>query len=426
VNNHTCLLNYRRARGRNIKRKKTRKLVFFDFVTNFGGAQRSTTLLCKQLQKTNNVEVIDAYGICEQYLSAMEKQNIPVHVLIPDAKHMYIGHKGNALLRTASLLRQLPEFFKLRKTLMGKISELKPDVIWVNSGKALAFLAYHPFFRKLPVALYARGWYQKRQYPFINRFLIKNFTDGILALSNPTKQALTEWPIPADKIHMVLNTIDFENIFAQRDEGLSDMPPAADRSFKILSPAGLLRTKGQHTAIRAAASLKQQGLNFVMWLAGDVGIGDKSGYRDYLKGLITENGLDDTVFLLGWRSDVPSLINLSDAVILPTHTEGLPRVVFESMILKRPVITTPAGGIPDLIEDGQTGLLFAVDDDKQLAANIEKLMKDRELYRQLVQKAHKHIYENFNTERHVEMVQQAFENIITSKERKKKHDETIE
>jgi len=339
---------------------------------------------------------------------------------------MYIGHKGNALLRTASLLRQLPEFFKLRKTLMGKISELKPDVIWVNSGKALAFLAYHPFFRKLPVALYARGWYQKRQYPFINRFLIKNFTDGILALSNPTKQALTEWPIPADKIHMVLNTIDFENIFAQRDEGLSDMPPAADRSFKILSPAGLLRTKGQHTAIRAAASLKQQGLNFVMWLAGDVGIGDKSGYRDYLKGLITENGLDDTVFLLGWRSDVPSLINLSDAVILPTHTEGLPRVVFESMILKRPVITTPAGGIPDLIEDGQTGLLFAVDDDKQLAANIEKLMKDRELYRQLVQKAHKHIYENFNTERHVEMVQQAFENIITSKERKKKHDETIE
>ncbi len=406
--------------GKSIKRKKIRKLVFFDFVTNFGGAQRSTVLLCGQLQKTNEVEVIDTYGTCKEYVSAMENNGIHVHVLIPNPRDLYIGYENNSFRRVVSLLRQLPEFFRLRKALIEKISELKPDLIWANSGKAIPFLASSPLLRKFPLALYARGWYQKKQYPFINRFFIKHFTDGILSLSNPTKQALAKWPISTDKIHVVYNTTDFESIITQLEKGMVNTPPAADRPTKILLPAGLLPTKGQHTAIKAAAILKQKGLDFVMWLAGGVGVGDKSGYLNYLKELILKNDLGDTVFPLGWRSDIPALIKLSDLVILPTHTEGIPRVVIEAMILKCPVITTSVGGIPDLIEDGQTGLLFPVEDEKALAGNIEKLLEDRELYNTLADKAYKHIYENFNTEHHIEMVQRAFDIVIASKYGRKK------
>ena len=84
------------------------------------------------------------------------------------------------------------------------------------------------------------------------------------------------------------------------------------------------------------------------------------------------------------------------------------------------MITTPVGGNPDLIEDGKTGLLFPVEDEKALAGNIEKLLRNRELYNMLADKAYKHIYENFNTDHHIGMVQQALENIIASKQRTKK------
>ena len=89
--------------------------------------------------------------------------------------------------------------------------------------------------------------------------------------------------------------------------------------------------------------------------------------------------------------------------------------IMESMILKCPVIATPVGGIPDLIKDGQTGLLFPVEDEKALASNIEKLLEDRELYNTVADKAYEHIYENFNTEHHMKMVQEAFDIVIAGK-----------
>jgi glycosyltransferase involved in cell wall biosynthesis len=396
-----------------------KKIAFFDFVTNFGGAQRCTALLCGQLQKTNKVEVIDAYGVCKEYLEAMAGQGVAVHILIPNARHFCIGQAGKPLLRATRFLEQLPGFFRLRKILLSKMHEIEPDLIWTNSPKALIFLASSSFLRQFPIVFYAHGWCKKSQLTLLKRYLIKYSTDGIFCVSNPTKQALLKWPISEAKIYVVQNTIDFEAILSQRDKGLNNTLPTANQSFKILLPAGLLRTKGQDTAIRAAKILKQNGVNFVMWLAGGVNMGGKSGYIDYLKDLITENGLEESVFLLGWRSDVPSLIDSSDVVILPTHTEGLGLVIVESMILKRPVIATPVGGITDLIEDGQTGLLFPVDDEKALAGNIEKLIKDRDLYHKLVQKAHKHIYEDRSTERHIALVQQALENVIRHKRKAK-------
>lgn len=393
---------------------KNRKLAYFDFVTHYGGSQRCTVLLCRELRQFNELQVIDAYGVCRDYIEALGKYNIPTHMLLPDARMVYIGHKGKIFKRTWSLTRQICTLLELRRGLIGQILQINPELIWTNSTKALVFLATSLRLRKYPIVTYAHGWYRESQVPAFRRWLIRK-ADGVLAVSNPTAKSLESWGVQKEKIHVVYNSIDFDEVLEDSRKELLTSPPQIDKSFKILLPGQLLRTKGQHTAIEAAGLLKKKGLDFVMWLAGDVKMGVGDEYRQHLQKTIGDYGLEDNVFLLGFREDVRALMRLSDVVILPTHSEGLPCVVEESMILRRPVISTPVGGVTDLIIDGETGLIVPVDDTKALAQSIEKLMLDKELRNRIAQKASEHMYKNFSLDKQIETLSTVFENIIKNR-----------
>ena len=110
-------------------------------------------------------------------------------------------------------------------------------------------------------------------------------------------------------------------------------------------------------------------------------------------------GLQDHVFLLGHRRDVRALMTRAHVVILPTHTEGFPRTVWEAMILKCPVIATPAGGVVDLIEHEQTGLLINFNDPIALARALERLMTDPVLRDTLVARAYERVYREYSQDR---------------------------
>lgn len=398
---------------------KNRRLVYFDFVTHYGGAQQSTVLLCEQLSKANEVHVIDAYGFCQEYTSAMAQRDVRVYTLMANTRDVVIGSKDRPLMRILRLTKQLPVLLKLRRRLVKRILQLNPDLIWTNSCKSLFFLATIMRLRKYPIALYTRGWYQKSQLPWYARWLIKYRTDLLLAVSNPTKKTLMTWGVNEDKIHVVFTTIDFDKVLEDAFKEPATPAPGDGKRYKILVPASLIRTKGQHTAIMAAALLKQKKLDFVMWLAGDVGEGGKFEYVDYLKELISDNGLEETVFLLGWRSDITTLMRMADVVVLPTHTEGFPRAVQEAMILERPVISTAVGGIPDLVIHDETGLLVPVDDEHSLAQSIEKLMLDGDLSTVLAANGRRCMYENFSMDRHMALVREAFELGIVRKRKEK-------
>jgi glycosyltransferase involved in cell wall biosynthesis len=394
---------------------KKKKLVYFNFVIHFGGARRSTITLCEQLRKYDEVVVLDCYGFCREYINALTEKNIPVHILLPGAKHLFIGHVNKPWKRFWFIFRQLPTLLKLRRKLIKKILEINPDVIWTSEAKALFFLTTSVQLLKYPVAMFARGWYRRCQVSAWKRWLIKHRADCVLAVSNATAKAMADWGIPRRKIRVVLNAIDYESVVEDsRKKALGELP-GYDRDFGILVPGQLMRTKGQHTAIQAAALLEQQGYDFTMWIAGDVSIADKSKYAEYLKKLISENSLENSVFLLEWRPDLPALMRLADIVVFPTHTEGLPRVVLEAMILKRPVISTPVGGVVELIVDGETGLLGPVDDARALAENIEKLIRDKDLIDRITQNAYKQVTERFSVERYVESVKHAFDDVLEKK-----------
>jgi glycosyltransferase involved in cell wall biosynthesis len=95
-----------------------------------------------------------------------------------------------------------------------------------------------------------------------------------------------------------------------------------------------------------------------------------------LEELVAEHGLHGSVEFLGQRQDIPDLIARSACVVVPSRMETFGMVVLEAMALSRPVVASRTGGLPEIVEDGVTGLLAAPDDPQALAQAIVRMLKD--------------------------------------------------
>ena len=89
-----------------------------------------------------------------------------------------------------------------------------------------------------------------------------------------------------------------------------------------------------------------------------------------------ELNLSKSVHFVGFRDDVGDLLSASDVVVLPSYSEGLPRVLLEAGLMGKPVVATRVDGIPELVQDGETGLLVEAGDRNGLAeATIRMFME---------------------------------------------------
>src|SRR5204863_7471061 len=104
----------------------------------------------------------------------------------------------------------------------------------------------------------------------------------------------------------------------------------------------------------------------------------------------------DRVRFLGFRRDVPRLLAASDFFVLPSRTEGLPLCLLEAMAQGLPAIATPVGGVPEVIEEGITGLLTPVEDPAALAEAIRRLAAEPALRARMGAAAQRRAAEEFS------------------------------
>lgn len=382
------------------------RLVFFDFIINYGGAPQGTVYLARRLAENNEVHIIDAYGACEEYCDAITKSHIPLHILSKKTKNIYIGSKG--LKRFARAIKQLPDYIRLQRKLVKKVLEIDPDVIWVNNEKSLIPLALSLKLRKCTLAIYIRFWATPDQ---INRRfgkILKHRVNIIIAHSKAAIEQLRQRGISENKLFYTPNTIDFSKVEMRANENVSGLGLAL--SPKILLPAARpVPEKGHMAAIKAIAIIKNKGFNPVLWLPGKVATGVKNDYLQKLKDTAKQLGIEDNIKFIGWQKNIPALIKMSDIVILPTHTEGFPRVILEAMLLKKPVCSTAAGGIPEAIKHKETGMICEIDDETGLAQNIITVLENTKLRNMIVENAYKLVKEEYCPRKNTISVGEAFE-----------------
>ena len=379
------------------------KFVLFDFFIHFGGAPQLAADTTKRLAVDHEVEVVNVYGVCHEYLEELKDAGIRTHVLVPEVKNVVIGYQNNKIRRLGEMIRRIPLFLRLRKRMTQKILKINPDVIWTTSEHALLFLMLSPCLNRYPAVRYDCGYREAAAIGRWQRFVNKKRATIIMTSSTETAKQLQLAGIKAERIRVVFETIDFADILEKSKAALEGPLPGLEGRPRIFVPATLLRTKGQHTAIKAIGHLKSQGMNPTLWLAGDV-VGNDYSYLEYLKDLAGELGISENVHFLGWRHDIPAVMVQSDIVVLPTHTEGFGRVALEAKLLGKPAVTTPAGGMKDSIQDGHDGLFFPVDDDEVLARQLARLVSDSQFAAKLIENGYKTVTEKFNPENHTERV----------------------
>jgi glycosyltransferase involved in cell wall biosynthesis len=201
----------------------------------------------------------------------------------------------------------------------------------------------------------------------------------LVAVSEDTKRAYEKQGYPRGRIEVVYNGVaPSANGSAPRND-----PPV------IGEIARLCDVKGQRELIRALAEIPaarlvlagrdlEQGGAFQTELEREA---DRAGVRDRVE--------------IGFHDDVAALLARLDVVALPSWTEGLPMVLLEAMAAGRPVVATPVGGTPELVVDGETGLLVPPRDPEALAAALRRVLDDRELAERLGEAGLRRVSERF-------------------------------
>lgn len=379
------------------------RLVYFDFTNNFGGAPQSMTYLAQCLAREHDVQVIDVYGRCQAYHDTLRASGLACRVLLPEARWLYIGQAG--LRRLWAFARQLPDFLRLGMRAGAAIRALDPDVIWVMNEKSLTVLGLNPRLRRYPIVLFVRGWGTPNQVSPWLRWLMRHRVAAVVAVSTATLAQLQRAGIPADKLHLGSSAVDVEKLLRLAEGPLDVELPGRELTPKILVIAARPeRAKGHVTAVRALARLKHAGYNPVLWIPGRPGVAADGSFITELRRLVAELGVEANVFFLGWIANMAALIRACDIAILPSRTEGLPRSVLEAMVVRKPVVATPVGGVGDCITEGRTGLLIPVDDDAALADRLQRLIQNPTETEAMVSRAYQHVCDHFDPEQYTRRI----------------------
>lgn len=147
---------------------------------------------------------------------------------------------------------------------------------------------------------------------------------------------------------------------------------AAGREFVAVLPAAFRKPKGITDAIAAWRTVVDRHPTAVLALVGG------GPEEQVLRQAVRERELEDSVVFTGVRSDMPEVYRATDIVILPSLDENLPTVLIEAGAAGRPVVATRIGGIPEIVIDGQTGLLCDAADPPGIADRVVRLLEDTE------------------------------------------------
>ena len=377
-----------------------RRIKLLQIITQseFGGAQKYVYYLATCLPK-DRYEVAVACGTGGLLIPKLRQAGIEV-IPIPNL----VGR---------------PEIDPVRDSLafldlLRLIHRRRPHIVHTNSTKAgfwgrlAAKLAGVPviIFTAHGFFLYEPFWTKSMRffYTLIER-LGGICSDIVIAVSEADKLKMVKHKIVRpDKLVVVHNGLQVNPVDeVPTDLGLFD----GDRIVGTV--ANFYPIKGLQFFIRAAERVKDvfPGTKFVV-------VGDGL-LRPELERLTAELGLDSCVLFLGQRDDVPQILPLFDVFVLPSVKEGLPYALLEAMAAAKPVVATAVGGVPEVVVDGQTGLLVPPRDPEALAQAIITLLRNPGRARAMGEAGRQRVLEHFTVERMVAETERVYQALLVRK-----------
>ncbi len=229
------------------------------------------------------------------------------------------------------------------------------------------------------------GWFSRFKY---NHPQVKR----ILCVSDTIKQMVSLVVKDQAKLVTVHSGIDPDRFSGSKRGTILHDQFQVPYHYKIIANISAIAPhKDYYTFLDTVALLSKKLTDTRYFVIGD------GPEKENIHAYSTKLGLDKIVHFTGFRSDIPQLLPEVDVMLITSKTEGLGTTVLDAFACKVPVVATRAGGIPEIVKHGETGLLAGVQDPDGLAQQVFHLLNDDQLRSKLTEEAYRYL-KNFTRE----------------------------
>ena len=233
--------------------------------------------------------------------------------------------------------------------------------------------------------------------------------DAIAAVSGAVRDVLEEGGVDPNLITVIHSGVDLERFKDRVDSSYIRGELGIPESAPLVGSVGALAPQKAHSyLLRAARELADVRPDVRYIIVGD---GELEGE---LKALARSLHLEEIVRFAGFRRDVPAVLAAIDVFVLSSRYEGTPNVLLEAMAAGTPVVATCVGGVPEIVVDGECGLLVPPADPVALADAIHRALRDDSLRQRLVANGAIRV-RDFSVERTIEKTELLYHKLVRAK-----------
>lgn len=400
-----------------------RKVAYIDHTVVMSGGEVYLLNLLTYLDKDKflPVMILPCWGPLAEKLQDL---GIKVEVIAIDRRVTGLGrHKrsreimagGTAVFNLAASISRIARFLRAEGVSLVHTNSLKANLYGGLAGK----LAGRPVVWHLHDIL-GEGFFPRA---FCRSFAIFGslFADAILCNSLATRKAFIGYGGRPEKALTIWNGIDVNRFDPCRHpSGSLREELGLPAHVPLIGHLGRLAPwKGQRYFVEAAARIRERIPEAHFLIVGEALFGDVDrAYREELEALIGKLGLSHCLKLVGFRDDIPSVIAALDLVVHSSvEPEGFGLVLAEAMAMRKPIVAVKVGGVPEVIQDGVTGLLVPPRDPSAIARAALTLLKDGEGAMRMGQAGRERALSLFTMEQNARAVERAYEGLLEGRRR---------
>jgi glycosyltransferase involved in cell wall biosynthesis len=206
----------------------------------------------------------------------------------------------------------------------------------------------------------------------LDRFTMP-LSDWIVSNSKAGAEFVADHGASAEQIEVIYNGRDLDQFATASSAELEDSVDVPNDAQVVGTVGRLIERKGHRDLLAAWPAVQERCPKAHLLLIGD------GPERESLERYATELGCRESVSFLGFRDDVPVLLDLMDVFVFPSHFEGLPGALIEAMAAGVPIVTTPVTGNAELIDNYRTGLHVAARQPEEIKWALIRLLEYRSL-----------------------------------------------
>ena len=287
------------------------------------------------------------------------------------------------------------------------LKQLKPDIVHAHDphGVAMASIALSmSTLPRLPRLVASRRVDFHMRQSALSRWKYRQ-VDCFICASDAIRQIVVSDGIPGNRTVTVHEGIDLGRVAAAPRAELHGELWLPHDAPLVGNVAALVPHKGHRHLVDAAALVLRKQPDARIIIAGE------GELRPSLEHQIRQHHLEKHVILTGFRTDILSLHKAFDIFVMSSVTEGLGTSILDAMACGKPVVGTTAGGIPEVVVDGETGLLVPPRDAGALAEAIIRVLSDRSLRERMGAAGLARVQERFSAEIMVKKTLEVYERL---------------